>query len=172
MKKILSIFLCVCFCFLMVGCDNQTKVRTAHISDATAALSKVYAIKVVLDTDERMEEKFVDLQIRSSEENQLLTFGEENEEVFEISLPKKDYWYNLTYLIDRSNGVAVVGVYQTYEDFWNKMYIFTSENDVELTFRVVAGQIKTNEQTKEQILVLSEDISDETVIKVKKFEET
>ena len=52
------------------------------------------------------------------------------------------------------------------------MYIFTSENDVELTFRVVAGQIKTNEQTKEQILVLSEDISDETVIKVKKFEET
>ena len=115
MKKFLLIILSVCF--LLVGCDSKTEVRSVHITEATGALSTVYAIKVTLDTDERMEEKFVDLQIRSSEENQLLTFGEENEEVFEISLPKKDYWYNLTYLIDRSNGVAVVGVYQTYEDF-------------------------------------------------------
>jgi len=159
-------------CFLLVGCDSQTKIRSAHISEATGALSTVYAIKVVLDTDERMREKFVDLQIRSSEENQSLIFGEENADVMQLEIPKADYWYNLTYLIDNTNGVSAEGGYFAYEDFGNRMYIFTSENDVELTFRIVAGQIKTNNETGEQILVLSEEISDELEIKVKKFEES
>ena len=37
-----------------------------------------------------------------------------------------------------------------------------------LTFRVVAGKEKTSEQTGEKILVLSEDISKEVKLKVKK----
>jgi len=101
-----------------------------------------------------------------------LIFGEENADVMQLEIPKADYWYNLTYLIDNTNGVSAEGGYFAYEDFGNRMYIFTSENDVELTFRIVAGQIKTNNETGEQILVLSEEISDELEIKVKKFEES
>ena len=170
MKKFLLIILSVCF--LLVGCDSKTEVRSAHITEATGALSTVYAIKVTLDTDERMKEKFVDLQIRSGEENQTLIFGEENGDVMQLNIPKADYWYNLTYLIDSANGVSTEGGYLSYENFGNRMYIFTSESDVELTFRVVAGQVKTNSETGEQILVLSEEISDEYVVKVKKFKES
>ena len=58
--------------------------------------------------------------------------------------------------------------YQTYKDYGSKIFNFTSKNDVKLTFRVVAGKVKQNEKTGEKILVLSEDISDEVTIDVKK----
>lgn len=171
MKRVIYIFLCLCICFLVVGCENETKIRSAHISDLTGALSTKYSIKVVLDEDKRVQDKYVDLQIKSSQEEQLLKFGEENGDAYTICLPKSEYWYNLTYLISNTNGASVEGGYQKYEDFGNKVYNFSSNNDVDLTFRVVVGQSKKNEETQEEILVLSEDVSDEVVINVKKNEE-
>ena len=171
MKKIVLIILCVCFCFIGAGCEQETEVRSAHISELTGAMSTDYAIKVTLDTDERVEDKYVDLQIKSDKENQLLSFGQELGDSFEINLPKKDYWYNLTYLISKTNGTSGEAGYENYQDFGCKVYMFTAENDVDLMFRVVAGQVKKNETSKEEILVLSEDISDEVVVHVKKHQE-
>lgn len=168
MKKFFVVFLCFCFVFLAVGCESDTAVRAGHISEITGAMSTDYAIKVLLDKDDRVKEKFVDLQIKSSEEEQFLSFGEENGERFVVCLPRKDYWYNLTYLISQTNGTSGQEKYKSYENFGDRVYIFNSQNDVKLVFRVVAGETKINDETKEEILVLGEPISDEVKVDVKK----
>ena len=170
MKRLILLFLCISCCLTCFGYENGTVIKAGHISEITGALSTDYAIKVTLDKDDRVNEKFVDLQIKSSNEQQFLTFGEENSDSFVISLPKKDYWYNLTYLISQSNGISDGENYKKYEEFGSRVYLFKTQNDVELTFRVVAGQTKTNEETGEEILVLGEAISDEVVLKLKKAE--
>lgn len=166
-RNLVLIILCVCFSFLSTGCENGTQMRIAHISEITSALSTDHAVRVVLDNDKRMEDKYVDVQIKSNKKDQILTFGEEMEESFRICLAKKDYWYNLNYLISKTNGASHEAGYKKYEDFGNKVYLFSAQNDVDITFRVVVGQIKTNQETKEEILVLSEEISDKVVVKVK-----
>ncbi len=170
MKKIFVLVLCVCLCFL-VGCETETKILSAHISDITGALSTNYAIKVTLDNEERLKEKYVDVQIKSNLDNQVLKFGQELGDNHIIIIPKKDYWYNLTYLISNSNGISKDEGYIKYEEYGDRVFRFSSQNDVKLSFRVVAGQTKQNEQTKEEILVLSEEISEEVDIDVKKFED-
>ncbi len=174
MKKIERLFLmilCVCFCLTMAACESETKVRSAFISDITGALFTRYSIKVVLEQDDRVSDKYVDLQIKCDHENQQLLFGEENGNAYTLRLPKSEYWYNLTYLISQTNGAGVEGSYLNYEDFGTKVFNLSSNNDCKLTFRVVAGQMKTTEQTGEKLLVLSEDISEEVTMEVKKFEE-
>ena len=171
MKKFVLIFFCACFSFLAIGCEKETQLRVATISDITSPLSTHYSIKVNLEEDKRVAERYVDLQIKSSKENQTLRFGEENGDAYTITFDEKDYWYNLTYLIGKTNGVGVEGDYEKYADFGNKVYNFSSQNDVTLVFRVVAGKEKTNEETGEKILVLSEDISKEVKVKVKKVTE-
>lgn len=169
MKKFVLVFLCLCFCFLTVGCESETRILSGHISEITGARSTEYAIKVTLDDDDRVNEKYVDLQIKSDKENQFLKFGQELGDNHVVCLEKKDYWYNVTYLISNSNGTHVEAGYTPYKDFGDRVYMFTSQNDVGLTFRVVAGQTKLNEQTKEEILVLSEEISEEVKVDVKAY---
>lgn len=152
----------------MVSCEAETKLRTAHISEITGALSTDYGIKVVLDKDDRVADKFVDLQIKSSKTEQVLTFGEERGMQYSICFPKSEYWYNLTYLISKTNGVSDESGYQSYEDYGNKVFLFSADNDVNLTFRVVTGDVKKNTDSGEEILVLSEDISTEVTVAVKK----
>ena len=161
MKKCFVGFLCAIFCFVL-GCTSETKLKFAHISEMTSGNSTNYSVKVVLDEDDRMEERFVDLQIKSDKPKQFLTIGEENEQHKTVCLDEKNYWYNLTFLLSGDED------YQTYKDYGTKIFNFTAKNDVKLTFRVVAGKVKQNEETGEKILVLSEDISDEVVIDVKK----
>jgi hypothetical protein len=171
MKKFILVFLCVCFSFVLVACENQTNLQTAYLSDVTGAFKTDYSIKVVLDNDDRVNEKYVDLQIMSSADEQVLKFGEENGDAYTICLPKKNFWYNLTYLISKTNGTGVEAGYQTYKDYGNKIYNFTTANDVDLKFRVVVGQMKENEETQEQILVLSECVSNELTVSAKKHKD-
>ncbi len=170
MKRFSLILLCFCLCFLLVGCADETKLTSAHISDITGALSTDYAIKVVLDDDDRVKEKSVGLQIMSSVENLSLKFGEELGDDYTLILPKKDYWYNLTYLISKTNGVGKEAGYLGYEDYGDRVFRFSSNQDAKLTFRMVVGKTKQNVESGEEILVLSEPISDEVTMDVKKSE--
>lgn len=170
MKKLFLIIICVCFCF-MSGCETETELRCAYISEMTGALSTDYAIKVVLDEDDRTQDKYVDLQIMSDKEEQILSFGQEGKESFSICLPKSNYWYNLTYLVSKTNGANAEGGYEKYEDFGNRIYLFSAQNDVELNFRIVVGDKKTNQDSGEEILVLSEPVSEEVKVSVKKHQE-
>ena len=167
MKKFILGFLCVCLCFLAVGCETETRVECAHISDITGAMSTQYAIKVVLDDDDRVKDKNVGLQIRSSKENLQLTWGEELGDDYVLSLSKADYWYNLTYLISKTNGVGQEAGYLDYDAYGDRVFRFSANEEVELTFRMVAGNTKKNEGSGEEILVLSEPISKEVTMKVK-----
>ncbi len=167
MRKFLLAFMCVLFCFCC-GCETQTALQLAHISDNTLGNSTNYSVKVVLDDDERMDEKYVDLQIKSSESGQVVSIGEHGEEKTSVRFDKKDYWYNLTYLVDKANGVSAEGGYQKYQQHGSKTYNLTTKSDVKLTFRVVVGNLKKNTQTNEEILVLSEPISNEFVLKMRK----
>lgn len=168
MKKFFCGFLCVCLCFLMVGCESQTKLTCAHIADITGALSTQYAIKVTLDEDDRVQDKHVGLQIKANKENLKIKFGEELGDDYTLFLKKADYWYNLTYLISQTNGAGTEAGYLEYPEYGDRVFRFSADEDCKLTFRMVAGSPKKNEQTGEEILVLSEPISKEVEIKVKK----
>ena len=102
MKKLSLILLMILF--ICVGCETQG-LRCAHLTNATQGLSTNYAIKMVLDEDERVKDKEVDLQIKSSHENQKILFGEEGEDKVELSFAKADEWYNLSYLMAQANGM-------------------------------------------------------------------
>lgn len=58
-----------------------------------------------------------------------------------------------------------------FEEFGNKVFNLKTDSDTTLTFRVVVGDKKENEQTGDEILVLSEPISKEVTVKMKKFNE-
>ena len=167
MRKRFLIVLCVLFLFVS-GCDKETTLNLAHISDNTLGKSTEYSVKVVLDDDDRMDEKYVDLQVRSSEKDQIVNVGEHGKEKITLRLEKENYWYNLTFLIDRANGISSEGGYLKYGDYGNKIFNLNVPNDVNLTFRVVAGNVKKNEDSAEEILVLSEPISNEFVLEAKK----
>lgn len=167
MKRLFSIVLILFIC-VTAGCDNAQKLRVAHLSDATSGLSTNYAVKMILDKDERMKEKYVDLQIKSSTEGQKLTIQEEREDEFDIFLENKDKWYNLTVLIAKANGLAGHETYQKYVDKGNKTYIITSLNDTKITLRVVAGNVVENDAGTGQILTSIDDVSDELELEIKK----
>ena len=169
MKKKIFMVLCVLFCcVLLFGCEKETMLRVAHISDNTAARSANHSIKVVLDDDERVKEKYVDLQIKSDKEGQRVLIGKDREDQTTVVLDRADFWYNLTYLLDKANGIDVKVEYLQYTEYGDRVYNFNVPNDVKLTFRVVAGDIKEDKDNGDEILVLSEDISDEVSINAKK----
>ena len=167
MKKLGLILLAILF--ICVGCETQG-LRCAHLTNATQGLSTNYAIRMVLDEDERVKEKEVDLQIKSSNENQKILFGEEGMDKVELNFVKADEWYNLSQLMAQANGVENEE-YETYQDKGNKTYLFTSLTDTKLTFRVVVGEAVLSDSGIGQVLTSSEPVSDELEIEVKKNEE-
>lgn len=169
MKKFFVGFMCVLFSFMLMACESETQLRVAHISDNTAPLSTTYSVKVVLDEDDRVKDKYVDLQIRADKDGQEIIFWEENHESVALNFERKDYWYDLTQLIDGAKQSKTT--YKRYDDFGNRIFNFYSNNECNLVFRVVSGKIQTNKDTDEQILVLNEDISEEFEFHIKKYNE-
>ena len=159
--KILVIMLLITS-FALSGCDNKG-VLCAHISDKTKGTN--YAVGVVFDKDERMKEKYVDIQIKCATAGAFISIGRENEEKTVVTFDKADEWYNLTVLIARANGVKGE-TYEKYDNKENVTYLFTSNSDLKLSFRVVAGNVIENDN--EQILVSTEKISNILSLDVKK----
>lgn len=169
MKKILLCFLTFILLF-SVGCDNQGLI-CAHLSDATQGLSTNYAVRMVLDDETRVEEKYVELQIKSTIEGLKLNFGEEGEEKQEIVIDKADEWYNITVLQASANGMSGKETYEKYSEKGNMTYLFTTSDEAKLTFRVVIGEAIQNDDKTGYILTATECISNELKISVKKAEE-
>ena len=159
-----------CFCFLFIilcaGCENDG-LKTAYLSDATNGLSTNYAIKMVLSEDERVNDRYVDLQIKSDRAGQIIYFGEEGNEKTSIMFENADDWYNITILLSQANDKSEEEKYEKYSEKGNKTYIFTSNSDVKLTFRVVVGNVTDNDEKTGQLLTSVESVSDELVIDVK-----
>ena len=169
MKKLYKFGLIFVLLIFLSGCDGE-EVRCAHLNNKTQGQSTNYAISFSLDKDDRMKEKYVDLQIKSSCEGQVISFGREMEEKTSLYLEDKDVWYNLTVLIAEQNGLSGYETFEKYVDKKNETYLFTVENDTTLTFRVVAGNITENDEKTGQILTSVEAISNELKVEAKKSE--
>ena len=165
MKKLLLCFLSAILVF-MVGCDNQG-LQCAHLTNGTQGLSRTYAVRMVLDNDSRVEERFVDLQIKSSASNLTLNFGEERQDRQDIVITNGDEWYNITVLLANSNGMSGNETYEKYGEKGNMTYIFTTKTDATLTFRVVVGEAVQNDAGTGYVLTSIEKISNELEIKAK-----
>lgn len=166
MKKLILPIFCFVAIFMM-GCENSTNLRCATIREITSAGSENYGVSVSFMEDERVKEKFVDVQVKANEECQLV-FWEENGEKMTLNLYKKDDWYSLTSLIAIAQDKPNTEKFMPFKDAVTKTYIFNSEKPVELTLRVVAGDVEENSQKTGDVLVGSEDISDEFKLKIQK----
>ena len=150
----------------MAGCDSQG-LQCAHLNDATQGLSTNYAVRMVLDNDERVVEKYVDLQIKSSVDGTRLNFGLEGHEKQEIVIDEADEWYNLTVLVAAANGMSGKEEYEKYADKGNLTYLFTTQTDATLKFRVVVGEAVQNDAGSGYVLTSTEKISNELEMDVK-----
>ncbi len=166
--KLFPIFLVLIFA--ISGCDGEG-VMCAHVCNKTQGLSTNYAFNMVLDKDSRVEEKYVDLQIKCSDAGQFISFGKELEEKTTLYFEKADEWYNLTVLIANANGLSGYETYEKYVDKDNDIYLFTSPNDTKLSFRVVVGNVVANDAGTGQILTSTEVVSNVLEMDVKKAEE-
>lgn len=163
--------LCLAMCLIVVGCClgcESDGLKCAYLTECTQSLSTDYAIKMILDKDKRVEDKYVELQIKSSTEGQKVTFGAENENKYVLNIEEKNNWYNLTTLISDANGLSNTEQYEKYVDKNNMLYTFYCSNDTTLTFRVVVGNVVENSDATGQILTSTEAISKELKVDVKK----
>ena len=165
LKNIVALFL-LSFMFLFVGCEDSTMIKSAFISEATSAGSDEYVVRINFQTDSRLESESVDVLIKSDKPVNL-TFWEENQEELTLTFDKSDYWESLTHLVKLSKGEAGAEAFEKFAEVTNKSYIFKSEEPVNLTFRVIAGQVQDNGDGTGQILIGTDNISEEFVLKIK-----
>lgn len=166
MKKFFLSFMLILSFFALSACENSTNLRCATIREISAAGSDNYGITVSFQDDKRLEEKAVDVQIRANKACEL-TFWEEGKEKVVLNLGEKEYWYSLTSLAVTASGKPETEKFMPFKDAISKTYLFKSTLPVELTFRVVAGDVETNASEKGEVLVGSEDISKEFNLKIK-----
>ena len=92
---------------------------------------------------------------------------QENQERLTIEFDDYDEWYSLTSLIYHSQDRAGQENFDEFEKAVTKFYLFNSDKDLSLTFRVVAGDLEDNSDSQGQVLVGSEVISKQFTLKVK-----
>lgn len=165
LKNIVALFL-LSFAFLLVGCEDSTMIKSAFISEATSAGSDEYVLRINFQTDSRLESESVDVLIKTDKPVNL-TFWEENQDKLTLTFDKSDYWESLTHLITLSKGESGRETFEKFAEVTNKSYIFKSEEPVNLTFRVIAGQVQDNGDGTGQILIGTDNISEEFVLKIK-----
>ena len=170
-KRILKIttlfFLLSSFIFLS-ACENDITILSATISEITQGNSDSYTIKIVYEKDSRMDNKYIDVQVRCDVEDLVLNFNEEGNDVISLNLTTENRWHSLTSLISSANGVSGKEMFKKYKDANNIIYTFTCKEKAKVDFRVVAGDTVENDDLNGQILVNAEPISKIVSLKINK----
>lgn len=164
-RKVALVLAVICM-FGLVGCEDATQIRCATISEITSAGSKNFGVKISYQEDSRLEGKATDVQIKFSKIGEY-TFWEENDEKISFNITEMDEWYSLTSLIYKANGREGEEVFEDLKDAKTKFYLFSFNGKSEVTMRVVAGQKEENINRNGEILVGSEPISSQFVLKIK-----
>lgn len=154
---------------VLFGCEYANNIRTASFSNITAYGSDKNTIKVSFERDNRVNEKYFDIQVRSSEEVDL-NITEEMKESLDIEIPDTK-WNSLTTLLVNAKEKPDTEIYDICKNIQSKTYIITSNKDVVLTFRVVIGEAEENSKKTGYILTNSKEISDEFKIKIAKLKD-
>ena len=152
--------------FIFVGCEKAVKIRAATFSDITAAGSENYVVRVSYSEDKRLKGKGSDVQIKFSKTG-TIKLGREGQEKFNYEIEDYDEWYSLTHIFNEADTTNVRGDrYEKIEDALTKTYIINSDQKMKITFRVVVGEIEENSTGDGEILVGSQAISDNFVLKI------
>ena len=161
MKKILSLILLPFFCLLLTACESGNILRTASFTDITSAGSEDYSFKVTFAEDERVDEKYYDLQIKADGEKKI-SIGKEFEEKKEVLL--SDNWQSLTtLLLDEPNTETFIKG----KDILTLVYIFNAEEQTKVILRAVVGGTTENASKTGKIITNPEQASSEFVMQTK-----
>ena len=158
-RNLLCLFVCFSI-FLFAGCESTNDLRCAYFSNITAPGSSNNALKVTYQKDSRVDEKYVDVQVKSNRECQI-EFHKENEEAIDLVFYDTK-WNSLTTLICDAQGRENQESFKKYKETASQTFILaTNYNDVFLTFRVVVGDSIENAGGTGFILTNAKEVSDE-----------
>ena len=164
-RKILTTFLFVLVSFFAISCESATALRTATISEITAAGSKNYGVRISFFNDSRLEDKNVDVQVKFNKLGEVTFWQEHNDKlVFEID--EVDEWYSLTSLIVKAKGQSGTENFENHNEALTRTYMFNYDGQLNINIRVVAGEKQKNGDENGYILVGSEPISDQYTLKI------
>ena len=168
MKIVSKLLLFVCLglsFFSIVGCESTNSIRTAYFTDISPAGSNKSTIKMTLQKDSRVDEKYFDIQVRS---NKVLSLeiNEENNNPIIISFDDTK-WKSLTTLMVEAEEKPDTETFKKYKEVQSKTYILKSQTDGTLTFRVVVGEPEENASKTGFILANSKDVSSEFKLNLK-----
>ena len=150
----------------LYACESSTRLRTVYISEITAAGSENYGLKITFAKDSRVDEKYVDIQIKLDKAAEL-TFWQENDEKLTLQIEDFDEWYSLTSLIATAQDKAGTEQFEKYSEAAGKTYMFAHDGALEITLRAVVGEVEENSDGTGQILVGSEPVSKQFTLKIK-----
>ena len=165
MKKLKHIILVLALACAIAGCESSNQIIAAHISNITSAGSSDYSLQVIFDSDTRIEQKYYDIQVKSSVENLDFTFFRQGEGKFSANIAQKDRWNSLTSIIYSSLGQPDRQTFSQLKDAQNAIYVFNVSQPTTLIFRVVAGECENDADGGGQILANTQQISEEFVLK-------
>ena len=166
MKKLSSVFFSIMlFSFILSGCESSVKIQGASICETTSAGSKNFSVNISYFQDSRLENLGSDVQLRFNKIGEI-TFWEDNKEKLIFNIDEFDTWYSLTNLIAIAQDNEGNENFVLQKDAVNKNYIFSSNQNIEISIRVVAGNIVKNSYGTGYILTDSMPISDVFVLKV------
>ncbi len=170
MKKVLRcLFIFSVFAIAGVtlfGCENSTALRTASFTDISISASKNYGVGVKFSEDKRLQEKYVDVQVKSDKVIDKMYIWEDNGEKYSLSFNVKDSWKSITTILVEGEEKAGTEQFEKYSEALSRRYLFSSSTPVNLTFRVVVGDVEDNSKGTGKVFVGSEPISDEFTLKV------
>ena len=164
LKKVIA-FLLVFGTFMFVGCEDTNDLRSAYFTNITQPDSSNNTIRVTFEKDSRVDEKYVDIQVRSNKEAKI-EINEENKQPEEISFDNTK-WNSLTTLLVEGVGESGTEVFRKYKETQSKTYILKTINEIELCFRVVVGDSNENATKTGYILTNAKEVSKEFKIKLK-----
>ena len=163
--KFFIIFIAI-FAFLALSaCESATTLKTASISEITAAGSKNYGVKISFANDSRLEGKWVDVQVKFNKLG-TLTLWEEHNEKLQFEIDEVDEWYSLTSIFVNAKGSPNTEDFEKHNQALTRTYLFNYDGKININFRVVAGEKEENSDGSGYILVGSEPISDQFVLKI------
>lgn len=158
--------LCLMAGVLMVGCENSTEIQGATITDISVSGADNYGIRVSFLTDKRLENKYVDVQVKTDKAVTGMEIWEDGGTKYTINLTEVDQWQSITTIFVEAQSKPGTEQFQKFSEAISKRYLFSSKSQVNLLFRVVVGDVADNDTGKGKVLANSEPISDIFKLKV------
>ena len=166
LKRIL-VFAIVILGLTMTACGGPGDIMAASFMDISISSSESFGVGIKFAEDKRIEDKYVDIQVKSNKAIDNMRMWEDNSGTkYKISFKKADEWQSITVMYAEAQDKAGSEQFVKYSEVIARRIMFSSAEKVNLTFRVVGGEIVENEKKTGQMLVSTEPISSEFTLKI------